>query len=339
MNLHTRKEIFDILTTPSSNRQELYSRADAVRKENMGDEIPLRGIIEFTNICSNDCIYCGIRASNSKVARYKITDEEILEVARKMPKWQQWTVVLQSGEADSKAENLRIGNLIERIKKETGLAVTLSVGNRSKDVFAFWRNCGADRYLMRFETSDKELFEKIHPDCTLKERLECLDNLREAGYQVGSGFMIGIPGETIETLADNINLCSTYDLDMIGIGPFIPHEETPLAGQKNIYDDDKDMFFAAVSALRIFNPLAHIPATTAFDAVFPNTGRDLALQRGANVFMANNTPEKYRDAYLIYPNKPFVDETGDEYANALINHMKELGRSVATGYAHSKKCY
>ncbi len=333
-----KQDILSLLQTPPEDRPALYARADKVRQENMGDEVYLRGIVEFSNICANSCAYCGIRAGNEKVNRYRIPDDEILEVARAMPDWQQGTIVLQSGEADSKKENERIGALIKRIKEETPLAVTLSAGNRDVDVYAYWRACGMDRYLLRFETSDPELFEKIHPDCSLERRIQCLKDLRELGVQVGSGFMIGLPGETLDTLAGNILLCRELDLDMIGIGPFIPHADTPMGGMKNIYDDDKEMFFVALAVLRIFNENAHIPATTAFDAVFPNhEGRNRALQSGANVFMPNVSPREYRGDYLLYPDKPCVDEDSGLCAICIPGRLALLDRPVGESPGHSRK--
>jgi biotin synthase len=337
-NKETMSGILRLLNTPPQERQALFDCANEVRRLMMGDEVFLRGIIEFSNICSNHCQYCGIRAPNNKVVRYHMEADEILEVCREMPDWQQGTVVLQSGEADSPEENRRIGEIIRRIKNETPLAVTMSVGNRSRDVYAYWRECGMDRYLLRFETSDPKLFSQIHPDCTLEERLECLRTLRELGVQVGSGFMIGLPEETLETLTNNILLCRDYDFDMIGIGPFIPHPDTPFGTKTNVYKNDTDMFFVAVAVLRIFNPDAHIPATTAFDAVFPDReGRNLVLQRGANIFMPNSTPGKYREQYLLYPDKPCVDETGGQCALCISGRISLLGRTIGEDPGHSKK--
>jgi len=335
---YTADEALKLLCTAPAERQALFDRANEVRKRVMGDDVFLRGIVEFSNVCANACAYCGIRAPNAKVNRYRMDADEILAVAKQMSDWQQGTIVLQSGEADSPEENKRIGEIVKRIKKETTLAVTLSVGNRSKSVYKYWHECGADRYLLRFETSDPKLFAQMHPDCTLEERLACLDALRETGYQVGSGFMIGVPGETLEILADNILLCRKYDFDMIGIGPFIPHPDTPFGNKKNAYSDDTDMFFVAVAVLRIFNPDAHIPATTAFDAVFPgHEGRNLVLQRGANIFMPNSTPQKYRGDYLLYPDKPCVDEDTGQCALCIQGRISLLGRSIGEGAGHTKK--
>lgn len=332
----SRDEVLSWLALKGPDREALYRRADAVRRERKGDEVFVRGIIEFSNICANDCLYCGIRRSNDKVRRYRLPADEILDVARKMTGWQQTTVVLQSGEAPSAAGDRELGEIIRRIKAETGLAVTVSVGNRPREVYAGWRDCGMDRYLLRFETSDPALFARLHPDCTLDERLRCLRDLRDLGVQAGGGFMIGVPGETPGVLADNLLLCRTLDLDMVGIGPYIPNPDTPLGPEPNAYADDPGMFFAAVAALRLVHPRAHIPATTAFDAVFPGTGRNLALQRGANVFMPNNTPGERRGDYLLYPNKPCVDENAGQCAACVVMRLSSLGRTIGGGPGHAE---
>ncbi len=314
----------------------LYRAADAVRRLNMGNAVYLRGIVEFSNCCSNRCWYCGLRADNRRVRRYRMPPDEILTACRQLAAAGMTTVVLQSGEARTCGDR-DLGRLIERIKAETALAVTVSVGNRPRDVYAYWRACGMDRYFLRFETSHPRLFARLHPDCTLAERLACLRSLQALGVQTGSGFMIGLPGETRSILADNILLCRELDLDMIGIGPFIPHPDTPLGRARNVYRADPEIFFRALAALRIFNPRAHIPATTAFDAVFPGAGRDLALQRGANVFMPNSTPASYRGDYLLYPGKPGVDSDGAAAARDVRRRLRRLGRPLGRGPGHSLK--
>ena len=333
---YIRETIMQLLNSKGDKLERLYQEADRVRKECVGDEVYLRGIIEFSNICKNDCLYCGIRASNRNVKRYTLSPDEILETASAMIGNQQTTVVLQAGEGSTLMDE-EFGNLIRKIKQETPLSVTVSLGNRPYETYRYWRECGMDRYLLRFETSDPDLFHLLHPACTLEERLECLRYLLELGVQTGSGFMIGLPGETPEILADNIMLCRTLDLDMIGIGPYIPHPDTPLADEKNAYNGDEEMFFKALAVLRIFNPEAHIPATTAFDAVFPGVGRNLALQRGANVFMPNSTPVQYRKDYLLYPGKPCVDETADQCATCVAFRVESIGRTIGKGPGHSRK--
>lgn len=314
----------------------LYHLADAVRRVNMGDAVHVRGIVEFSNYCTMRCRYCGLRAPNRHVSRYRMPPEEILAACHQLAAAGITTVVLQSGETPSKSDR-DFGHLIERIKTETALAVTVSAGCRPRNVYAYWQDCGMDRYLLRFETSNDDLFRRLHPNCTLAERLACLRSLRELGVQTGSGFMIGLPGETQSILADNILLCRTLDLDMIGIGPFIPHPDTPLGRTKNAYHSDPEMFFRALAALRIFNPRSHIPATTAFDAAFPGTGRNLALQRGANVFMPNCTPALYRGNYLLYPGKPDVDSDTTVVARDIRQRLQQLGRPLGRGPGHSIK--
>lgn len=332
----TAQRALEFLRTPAFAAERLYRHADIVRRNHMGDEVFIRGIIEFSNICVNDCLYCGIRASNREVVRYVMSPDEILEIAAGMAGSRQTTVVLQSGETPGHADE-KLGLVIKRIKKETDLTVTVSVGNRPRETYRYWQECGMDRYFLRFETSDAALFARLHPGSNLDDRLRCLHDLKALGIQTGSGFMIGLPGETLGVLADNILLCRRLDLDMIGIGPFIPHPETPLCGTRNAYHDDPEMFFKALAVLRIFNPDAHIPATTAYDAVFPGQGRNLALLRGANVFMPNDTPVRYKKEYLLYPGKPSVDESPEDCTAAAISRIESLGRIIGKGPGHSFK--
>jgi biotin synthase len=333
-NCLTRDGALKLLKSEGEDLAQLYGEADRVRRENMGDEVYIRGIIEFSNICAKNCHYCGIRGGNRSVLRYAMTPDEILETAYAMVGTQMSTVVLQSGETPVFGDD-QLGEIIMRIKKETPLSVTLSVGNRPYETYRYWRDCGMDRYLLRFETSDPVLFARLRPESTLEERLRCLHDLSDMGVQTGSGFMIGLPGETLETLADNILLCRTLDFDMIGVGPFIPHPDTPLGEEKNAYDDNKEIFFKAISVLRIFNPDAHIPATTAYDAVFPETGRNRTLQVGANIFMPNNTPLRYRKDYLLYPGKPCVTEEADRCTACAMMRIEALGRTIGKGPGHS----
>ncbi len=333
---YDREIALELLRAAGPELAELYAAADRTRHEEMGDEVFIRSIIEFSNRCANDCLYCGLRRSNPEVRRYTMTPDAILAALAGVRAQGATTVVLQSGEAPALGDEA-LGELVRRIKAETGLAVTLSVGNRPRAVYARWRDCGMDRYLLRFETSDPALFAQAHPDCTLADRLQCLRDLRALGVQTGSGFMVGLPGETLATLADNILLCRELDLDMIGIGPFIAHPGTPLGGVANAYADDPEMFFKALAVLRLFNPNAHIPATTAYDAVFPDAGRDLALQRGANIFMPNATPVEHRRDYLLYPGKPCVDEDATRCGLCVQMRIRALGRGLGTGPGHTRK--
>lgn len=308
----------------------LTEAADRVRARWMGDAVYLRGIIEFSNVCKKKCSYCGIRAENRKVNRYTMSEEEILAMCSRMQEDGCTTVVLQSGESPVFSDE-RFRKLLSRIKKEIGLAITGSVGVRSIEVYKKWFAAGLDRYLLRFETSDPDLYDYIHPDSTLSERLQALHDLRLTGIQTGSGFMVGIPGETVETVADNILLCRRLQLDMIGVGPFISHPDTPLAGEKNTWSNKPDFPYAVIALLRLANPTAHIPATTAFDALDPGSGRNRLLTGGANVFMPNVTPAEYRGDYLLYPDKPCVDETPGQCALCVKARIENLGRKIGTG--------
>ncbi len=327
----TVENIVSLLTFPEVD--SLYQAANECRHNNMGDDIYLRGIIEFSNICIKNCNYCGIRGSNTEIVPYRIPDKDILNTCQKMVDWGYTSVVLQSGE-DPFYTTEKLAKLIMVIKETTPLAITLSVGERDEEAYRIWKKAGMDRYLLRFETSDPKLFKACHPDDDLFVRLECLETLRNKGIQVGSGFLIGLPNETLEQLAHDILFCTQLNLDMIGIGPFIAHPNTPFADQPNSFNSD--IFYKTIAILRLLNPLAHIPATTAFDAIDPN-GRDLVLQRGANVFMPNATPMAYREHYQLYPGKPCITESSDDCAGCVKGRIKRLGRTLGNDAGHSFK--
>ncbi|MCK9225057.1 MAG: [FeFe] hydrogenase H-cluster radical SAM maturase HydE [Candidatus Muirbacterium halophilum] len=329
------EEIFFLIQQlRNKNKQEIYKAADEVREKFMGNLIYLRGIIEFSNYCRKSCDYCGINSKVKDVKRYRIDEDEILKACHELKRNGQTTVVLQSGE-DLFWTKEKMGSLIERIKKETDLAITISVGEREEDVYLYWKQCGMDRYLIRFETSNKEVFEKIHPDDNYEERIECIKTLKRIGVQTGSGFMIGLPFTDDWDIARDIDFCRELDLDMIGIGPFIANPLTPL--KDNGVKHDIDFITGIISILRLANPMAHIPATTAFDVVLDHEGRQLALKRGANVFMPNSTPQKYRIDYQLYPDKPCVDESAGDCANCVVGRILSIGREIGKGPGHSIK--
>ncbi|MFH1428743.1 MAG: radical SAM protein, partial [Candidatus Margulisiibacteriota bacterium] len=220
------------------------------------------------------------------------------------------------------------------IKKETNLAVTLSVGERDKETYQYWQKKGMDRFLLRFETANRKLFKYCHPDDDFDKRIQSLNDLKELGVQTGSGFLIGLPKETYEELAEDILFCTDLDLDMIGVGPFIPHGDTPFGETENPFDPE--VYFKVIAILRLLNKNAHIPSTTAFDAIQPGA-RDLLLQRGANVFMPNSTPKKHRKHYMIYPNKPCTEESASDCAVCVIRRVEKLGRTIGKGHGHSLK--
>ncbi len=325
------RRLANILSRPVG-ATKLYQRADAVRRQHTGEEVHVRGIIEFSNRCSRNCHYCGIRRANRAQKRYCMSPDEIVASASRAAEFGYGTVVLQSGEP-APYEIDELCAIVRRIKDETDLAVTLSCGVYSPAEYERLARAGCDRYLLRFETSNPELYEKLHPDSSLERRLRALEHIRGAGMQTGSGFMIGLPGGGLEDLARDVLLTSRLKLDMIGCGPFLRSPETPLAeGERALLHEE--LYFKVMALLRLLNPFAHIPATTAFDTL-AEQGRDLVLRRGGNVFMPNLTPGRYRKQYQLYPDKPCVDEHADRCAGCVKARLKSLGRPLATGPGHS----
>jgi biotin synthase len=340
------QEVMAKLQHVASSREacdELCEAADHVRAAHLGDTVYLRGIIEFSNICRNQCAYCGIRCANTQVKRYRMPVDEIVETACLGKAMGCGTVVLQSGEDPFYTVPL-LSEMIERIKAETGMAVTLSIGVRPWEELSALKSAGCDRYLLRFETSNASIFNAIHPDEPFARRIQCLTDLRELGYQVGSGFMIGIPpllsgetpqdrmGATLEQIARDVLFTTQLKLQMIGCGPFLSHPDTPLA--ENPALENHDIYYATMALLRILNPRAHIPATTAFDALDPS-GRNRVMHGGANIFMPNITPAIYRRQYQLYPNKPSIDDDPEVSVRRVCERLASLGRPVSAAPGHS----
>ncbi len=317
----------------------LWERADTLRRECVGDEVHLRGLIEISNICARDCHYCGLRAGHAAVSRYRMTAEEILACAREAVEFGYGTVVLQSGE-DHGITRQWMCDLIARLRDETPLAITLSLGERSDEDLAAWREAGADRYLLRFETSNRRLYDRIHPPLAGRpsDRFAILRRLRELDYEVGSGVMVGIPGQSYEDLADDLEWFRRLDLDMIGVGPYLPHPATPLGrdAAANLPPGrqvpNTDLMTCKVLALtRLVCPYANLPSTTALATVNPDQGRELGLMRGANVVMPNLTPPEYRCKYEIYPDKACLHETARHCQGCLRGRITAIGRTVGAG--------
>jgi biotin synthase len=335
-----RKQIMDWLREENNTRLEnLWALADKTRRDQVGDAVYLRGLIEFSNYCARLCGYCGLRAENRKIERYRMTPDEILDCARQAREFGYGTVVLQSGE-DWGIKREWMTEVIRAIKTQTGLAVTLSLGERDEDELKTWRLAGADRYLLRFETSNQKLYEKIHPNLPGKvsDRFALLRKLREMDYEVGSGVMIGIPGQSYNDLADDIELFRTLDLDMIGVGPFIPHPNTPLGSEEKIADQVPNtelMTYKVVALARLVCPKANIPSTTALATLNLAQGRELGLMRGANIVMPNLTPVKYRAKYEIYPAKACIRETAQECHGCMKRRIESIGRTIGLGPGQS----
>ncbi len=328
-DLPNRENILYFLETEKSDDLEaLYRYADRVRKAYMGDGVHLRAIIEFSNECTCRCRYCGLNVKNKKVTRYSMSPGEIIAAAQEAYDRGYKTVVLQSGENQgyTKEEYVRV---IREIKKMPGIAVTLSIGEKSEAEYRAYYEAGADRYLLKHETSDPRFYERLKPGKRLEDRLRCLRNLKDIGYETGSGIMIGLPGQTLESIAGDILLFLELNVDMIGSGPFIPHPGTPLgkAGGR-AGAGREDMAYRVLAINRIVTRDTHIPVTTALTTLEGEGARGLGLQRGANVIMPNMTPGRYRGSYDIYPNKSRM-ETGSIDTRAELESLAAaLGRYI-----------
>ncbi len=328
MDRLTRKYIIGWLNTDKP--EDLFRTADKIRKAYCTDKIHIRGIIEFSNHCKRDCLYCGLRKSNKNITRYRMDEAEILHSAVKAGNLGYKTILLQSGEDEAYSID-RLCRVVSSIKKKVDCAITLSIGEKSLDDYKRLKEAGADRYLLRFETSDEKLFKKLKPDSSYKSRLSCIENLIKLGYQVGSGIIVGLPGQAFETLADDILLMKKLELDMIGIGPFLPHHNTPLCAAPS---GTLDLTLRVLSLIRIAMPDTHIPATTAVGTV-DATGRQQALKCGCNVIMPNITPSKYRKFYEIYPDKICIGEKLSDCRSCVEKIIKSLGRNISKDYGHS----
>lgn len=329
--MFTRQEIINILNNESEN-ERIFSLADKIRRENVGDAVHLRGLIEFSNICKSNCKYCGLRNQNTNIDRYRILKDEILDYAKHAVDMGYKTLVLQSGE-DSYYSTDRMVEIIKEIKK-LDVALTLSIGERSFEDYRAFKTAGVDRYLIRIETTDRELYKKLHPNMDYDNRLRCLKDLKTLGYEVGTGCLVGLPDQTMESLADDILFFKEINADMVGIGPFIPHPDTPL---KDAQTGSFTLALKVMALTRILLPDINIPATTAMETLNPN-GRILALQSGANVVMPNVTTTEYRSKYEIYPNKICINENPDKCHNCISAKINSIGRTIATnyGFSHNK---
>lgn len=323
---------FQIEELLKAEEDELILWADEVRSNCCGDDVYLRGVIEFSNYCSRDCLYCGLRRSNKKLTRYRMTKEEIVDCALTGFRAGLKTVVLQSGD-DPEYREEDISRIIHLIKAKADVAITLCVGERDYRDYSAWKKAGADRYLLRHETANPVLYSRLHPGQTLASRLEILGWLREIGYQVGAGNIVGLPGQTLRDLADDIFLMKKLDVDMAGIGPFIPHPDTPLGEEKQ---GTLNMTLKVLAVARIILRDVHLPATTAVGSIHPE-GREMALRAGANVVMPNITPAKYRPLYELYPGKICINESMENCLGCLTKRIESCERKIADSKGHSLK--
>jgi biotin synthase len=333
----TEKEIAGWLREDGeAELRALWEKADGVREAHVGVHVHLRGLVEVSNHCVRRCAYCGLNSTRHGLTRYRMTAEEVMECARQAVTLGYGTVVLQSGE-DYGLTTEWVRDIVRRIRDETPLAVTLSLGERGDDELMLWRSAGADRYLLRFETSDPQLYVRIHPSLRerVSDRIAMLRRLRAFGYEIGSGVMVGIPGQTFGVLARDIMLFRELDLDMIGVGPYLPHPDTPLALSADAVAEQVPrtelMVYKVVALSRLVCPDANIPSTTALATMNRRDGREQGLMRGANVVMPNLTPARYRALYEIYPDKVCVNENADACAGCIKGRIERIGRKVGTG--------
>ncbi len=308
------------------NQELLRKKAQLTSKKYFNNKIYTRGLIEFTNYCKNDCYYCGIRRSNTEVHRYRLTNEDILNCCRTGYDLGFRTFVLQGGE-DGSYQDDDIAVIVSRIKYEfPDCAITLSIGERSYESYLKFYKAGADRYLLRHETANEEHYRRLHPDSlSLQKRKRCLWDLKDIGFQVGAGFMVGSPYQTLENIAEDLLFIKELSPQMIGIGPFIPHHQTPFAKKA---EGTMEQTLILISILRLMLPNALIPATTALGTIHPN-GREMGILYGANVVMPNLSPTSVRKKYELYDNKICTGDEAAECRFCLEGRMKKIGYELA----------
>lgn len=314
--------------------QELFSAAYEVKCREVGRVVALRGLVECGNVCAKSCLYCGIRKGNQKTVRYRMDVDEIVRHAEIARDAGYGNVVLQSGEIESESNTVFIADAIERIHERCGkeFGVTLSLGEQTEETYLRWREAGAHRYLLRIETSNPRLYARLHPDGhSWYRRRECLNSLRRVGYQVGSGVMCGLPWQTVRDLAADIEFFAAEDLDMIGMGPYIPHRDTPLGAEaewsSQIAQGRLELALRMIAVTRLYLHDVNIAASTALQALAPD-GRERGLLAGANVIMPNVTDMKYRSDYRLYDGKPADDENSLGSRKALQCGISAIGESI-----------
>jgi len=311
-----------------SKTEELLHKANEIRKRYCGDEVHIRGIIEFSNYCSRNCFYCGLRKDNRMVKRYRMKEDEIVKLALHIASLGVKTIVLQSGD-DFYYDRHKLCKILSAIKKDADVAITLCIGERPLGDYEAFKDAGADRYLLKHETATSELYSRLHPGQTLKRRLKILRHLKKLDYQVGAGNIVGLPGQNLNDLVEDILLLKKLDVDMAGIGPFIPQKDTPLG---NFPAGNLDLTLRVLALTRIVTKNTHLPATTALATLDKKRGQLLGFNAGCNVIMPDFTPEHYRKSYAIYDNKPRI---GLERAKEVILNA---GRKISQNRGDSLKC-
>lgn len=321
---HDRSDILAMLQCSEEDCHLLLRRAAAVKDRYIGNTVFLRGLIEYSNICGKNCLYCGIRRQNNKIKRYSLTNDEVIEAALTAHRLKFGSIAIQSGENCSKAFVDNMEELIRTIRKLTDgrLGITLSLGEQSRETYQRWYDAGAHRYLLRIEASSEALYRRVHPEDDMhlyQRRIECLKIIQETGYQTGTGVMIGLPFQTMSHLADDVIFMRDFDIDMCGMGPFIEHSDTPFAAiaSDNLFMKERfNLTLRMIAIMRIIMKDINIVASTAMQAIDP-AGREKAISCGANVVMPNLTPAKYRPGYKLYEGKPGFHEVSEPNISGL----------------------
>jgi biotin synthase len=337
-SLPDRQHIIELLTSTGDARKSLFEQAAIVKMEHVGDIVWCRGLIEFSNRCRKNCLYCGIRAGNRKVMRYDLSDDEIVDAARFADQNGYGSIVLQSGEKRGKLFTKRIESILKKIHTATNgnLRITLSCGEQENETYLRWFESGAKRYLMRIETSNPELYAKLHPSDgrhSFTERIECLDLLNRIGFQTGTGVMIGLPFQTTGDLADDLLFLKNNDIVMVGMGPYLEHSDTPLFRYRSTLfplNTRFDMTLKMIAILRLLMRDINIAATTALQTI-DRLGREKAILAGANVIMPNITPGLYRNDYSLYDNKPCTNEEPEDCRKCLEARIALTGNKIGYG--------
>ena len=331
----TKEEIKLLLATEGVDRKKLFDRALQVKLAHLDNNVHLRGLIEYSNICTKYCLYCGVRSKNLKVERYQLSDDEVIACARLAHELGYGSVALQSGERSDAAFVDKITYLVQEIKKidNGSLGITLSLGEQTEETYRRWFEAGAHRYLLRIESSNEDLYYKIHPHDEhhdFHKRLDCIDSLLRIGYQTGTGVMVGLPFQTLDDLANDLLFFKKKDVAMVGMGPFIPHPDTPLyqyAEQIPDSEERMNLTLKMIAILRLMMPEINMVAATANQTVDPQ-GREKAILAGANVIMPNLTPNEFRENYLIYPDKACVKDQPDQCQTCLDMRLAAIGHKV-----------
>jgi biotin synthase len=334
-NIDTTQQLVKLLgITDKNDLKALFELADSINYSTSNNNVYVRGLIEISNRCSKNCFYCGIRCGNEKVVRYDIPAEEVLKTAQFALDNKLSSLVIQSGERSDKDFVLMMDEIIKQIMhiSDDKMAITLSCGEQSLETYQRWFESGAKRYLLRIETTNQNLYEQIHPkdkNHSFGKRLKCIEYIQRTGYQTGTGVMIGIPGQTLQDLAEDLLFIKDFDIDMVGMGPYLTHDETPMASRESELlpiNERLSLALKMVAVLRILMPDINIAASTALQAIHPD-GRMMALNCGANVIMPNITEKKYTNNYFLYDKKPGTTANPSEKLNSILQQIIDNNRN------------